>query len=107
MPWVISSPSASPWYMASIFAAGLLISGPIVVINAVIVMTYPTAVRSLGSGTANSMGRLGSFVSAGSIGWLVQSGISLQHLIAGISLTVALCACISFVLYRMAQKSQE
>ncbi len=107
MPWVISSPSASPWYMASIFAAGLLISGPIVVINAVIVMTYPTTVRSLGSGTANSIGRLGSFVSAGSIGWLVQSGISLQHLIAGISLTVALCACISFVLYRMAQKSQE
>ena len=100
MPWVISSPSSEGWYLPSIFAAGLLISGPIVVLNAVIVMIYPTTVRSLGAGSANSMGRLGSFVGAGSIGWLVQQGVSLQHLIAAMSLTVALCAALAFTLYR-------
>ncbi len=107
MPLIVATPSSEPWYAACIFAAGFLISGPIVVLNAVIVMIYPTAVRSLGAGSANSMGRLGSFVSAGSIGWLVQQGISLQHLIAGVSVTVALCAVIAFALFRMAQKSQE
>ncbi|MBH1963974.1 MAG: MFS transporter [Comamonadaceae bacterium] len=100
MPWILSAPAQSGLYNASIFVAGVLISGPIVVINAVIVMFYPTSVRSTGAGWANSMGRLGSFVCAGSIGWLVQQGISLQNVIASVSIAIFICAVLAFFLSR-------
>lgn len=107
MPLVLSAPAQTGLYNASIFVAGVLISGPIVVINAVIVMLYPTTVRSTGAGWANSMGRLGSFVCAGSIGWLVQQGISLQSVIASVSIAILICAVMAFFLSRNVSPTRD
>ncbi|MBP0623692.1 MFS transporter [Cupriavidus consociatus] len=100
MPLWVASPSSTPLYAIGVFLAGFLISGPIVVISAVSALAYPTSVRSVGVGWASSFGRLGSFVSAGSTGWLVQLGIPLNQLISCLTLTVLACALLAFLLSR-------
>lgn len=99
-PLWLASPDATSLYALKVFLAGFLISGPIVVISAVSAIAYPTSVRSAGVGWASSWGRLGSFASAGSIGWLVQSGIPLNKVIGSVALTVLGCAVIALLLSR-------
>ncbi|WP_161564038.1 MFS transporter [Cupriavidus lacunae] len=105
LPLWIAAPAATPVYAVLVFCAGFLVSGPIVVVNAVMAMAYPTPVRSIGAGWASSAGRLGSFAGAGSVGWLVQHGLALHQLIAGMAVTVLASALIVLFLSRSMRAS--
>lgn len=98
MPLWVASPASLPLYAVGVFMAGFLIGGPIVVISAVSALAYPTAVRSVGVGWASGLGRLGSFASAGSTGWVVQAGVPLNQVIAWLALAVLACALLAFLL---------
>lgn len=99
-PLWLASPSSLPLYAVGVFMAGFLIGGPIVVISAVSALAYPTAVRSVGVGWASGLGRVGSFASAGSTGWVVQAGVPLNQVIAWLALAVLACALLAFLLSR-------
>lgn len=104
-PQLISMPASTTRYAMTVFCSGFLISGPIVVLNAVAAMVYPTEVRSVGAGWASGIGRIGSLVGAGSIGLLMKSGFALSQLIAMGSATVLLCAVVVAVLSRSLRES--
>ncbi|MGT2490399.1 hypothetical protein ACU4GD_07280 [Cupriavidus basilensis] len=92
--FLIASPDATAGYAIAVFCSGFLISGPIVVLNAVAVAAYPTQIRSVGAGWANALGRVGSLAGAGSVGLLIKSGVGLPEIIAAVSVTVLVCAVI-------------
>ncbi len=99
-PLLIASPDATARYAIAVFCSGFLISGPIVVLNAVAVAAYPTQIRSVGAGWASALGRIGSLAGAGSVGLLIKSGVGLAEIIAAVSATVLVCAAIVPFLFR-------
>ncbi|MFJ1254696.1 MFS transporter [Cupriavidus sp. CuC1] len=99
-PLLIASPDATARYAIAVFCSGFLISGPIVVLNAVAVAAYPTQIRSVGAGWASALGRIGSLAGAGSVGLLINSGVGLAEIIAAVSATVLVCAAIVPFLFR-------
>ncbi|MBB1632403.1 MFS transporter [Cupriavidus sp. UME77] len=93
-PLLIASPDATAGYAIAVFCSGFLISGPIVVLNAVAVAAYPTQIRSVGAGWASALGRVGSLAGAGCVGLLIKSGVGLPEIIAAVSAAVLVCAVI-------------
>lgn len=63
----------APWYAAVVFMAGLTIGGPLICINTIAAVFYPTALRASGGGWTLAIGRLGSIVGSALIGLIVAS----------------------------------
>lgn len=99
-PLMVASPDATARYAVAVFCSGFLISGPIVVLNAIAVAAYPTQIRSVGAGWCSALGRVGSLAGAGSVGLLIKAGVGLPDIIAAVSVTVLACAAIVPFLFR-------
>lgn len=87
---------AAPWYAAVVFLAGLAIGGPLICVNTIPGIFYPTAFRAAGGGWTVSLGRLGSIIGSALIGLIVIS--NLPYLVVCVVLSVPLLlACGSMI----------
>ena len=64
---------AAAWYAGVVFLAGFAIGGPLICINTIPGVFYPTALRASGGGWTLAIGRLGSIVGSALIGLIVTS----------------------------------
>jgi len=64
---------AAPWYAAVVFLAGLAVGGPLICVNTIPGIFYPTAFRAAGGGWNVSIGRLGSIIGSALIGLILVS----------------------------------
>lgn len=86
----------APWYAAVVFLAGLAIGGPLICVNTIPGIFYPTAFRAAGGGWTVSIGRLGSIIGSALIGWIVVSNLPYVAVCVVLSLPLML-ACASMV----------
>lgn len=93
---VLGMSEAAPWYAAAVFLAGLAIGGPLICVNTIPGIFYPTAFRAAGGGWTVSIGRLGSIIGSALIGLIVMS--NLPYLIVCVALSIPLLlACGSMI----------
>lgn len=83
-----------PWYAGVVFMAGLTIGGPLICINTIAAVFYPTALRASGGGWTLAIGRLGSIVGSTLIGLIVASNWPLPLVCMSLAVPLAI-ACVS------------
>lgn len=86
----------APWYASVVFLAGLAIGGPLICVNTIPGIFYPTAFRAAGGGWTVSIGRLGSIIGSALIGWIVVSNLPYFAVCVVLSVPLML-ACASMV----------
>jgi len=62
------------WYAGVVFMAGLTVGGPLICINTISGVFYPTSLRASGGGWTLAVGRFGSIVGSVLIGFIVSWG---------------------------------
>ncbi|WP_179403938.1 MFS transporter [Burkholderia guangdongensis] len=84
------------WHAGVVFLAGLAVGGPLICVNTIPGIFYPTALRASGGGWNVAIGRLGSIVGSSLIGLIVVSGFPylLTCMLLSIPLLAA-CVCMS------------
>jgi AAHS family 4-hydroxybenzoate transporter-like MFS transporter len=82
--------------MASTACVGFFLIGTQLSLTAYTANFYPTAVRATGVGLTQAMGRFGSLLGPLLAGWLLSSGISVQHLFKVASIPALLAAAALF-----------
>jgi MFS transporter, AAHS family, 4-hydroxybenzoate transporter len=80
----------NPLYRAIVFALGFTIGGPLICINTIAALFYPTALRASGAGCAFATGRLGSIVGSICIGLIFNFGWQVQTIFIAIALMLLL-----------------
>lgn len=84
---------ATPWHAGVVFLAGIAVGGPLICVNTIPGIFYPTALRASGGGWNVAVGRLGSIVGSSLIGLIVISGFPYLLTCALLSIPL-LMACI-------------
>ena len=82
--------------MAGTACVGFFLIGTQLSLTAYTANFYPTAVRATGVGLTQAMGRFGSLLGPLLAGWLLSSGISVQHLFKVASIPALLAAAALF-----------
>lgn len=98
---------SSAWFPVTIFFSGLFVGGPIICVNALATVYYPTSLRGLGSGVAVSCGRLGSIAGAFIVGAAIQAGFSYPQIFSSSSLVLLAAVIMLATLYRLLRKSGQ
>ncbi|WP_233836692.1 MFS transporter [Paraburkholderia sp. ZP32-5] len=84
------------WYAGVVFLAGLTVGGPLICINTIAGIFYPTSLRASGGGWTLAMGRLGSIVGSALIGVIVSSSASFSAVCMLLSVPLLLaCAAMA------------
>ncbi|OAJ60922.1 hypothetical protein A6V36_25015 [Paraburkholderia ginsengiterrae] len=93
---VLGMSETAPWHVGVVFLSGLAVGGPLICVNTIPGIFYPTALRAPGGGWNVAIGRLGSIVGSSLIGLIVLSGFPflLTCALLSIPLLVA-CACMT------------
>ncbi|OAJ57298.1 MFS transporter [Paraburkholderia ginsengiterrae] len=93
---VLGMSETAPWHVGVVFLSGLAVGGPLICVNTIPGIFYPTALRASGGGWNVAIGRLGSIVGSSLIGLIVLSGFPflLTCALLSIPLLVA-CACMT------------
>jgi AAHS family 4-hydroxybenzoate transporter-like MFS transporter len=87
--------------MASTACVGFFLIGTQLSLTAYTANFFPTAVRATGVGLTQAMGRFGSLLGPLLAGWLLSSGISVQHLFKVASIPALLAAAALFTFHLM------
>ncbi|MDW3686592.1 MFS transporter [Cupriavidus sp. CV2] len=87
---------ATPWHAGVVFLAGLAVGGPLICVNTIPGIFYPTALRASGAGWNVAIGRLGSIVGSSLIGLILISDFPylLTCALLSIPLLIA-CLCMT------------
>jgi MFS transporter, AAHS family, 4-hydroxybenzoate transporter len=87
--------------MASTACVGFFLIGTQLSLTAYTANFFPTAVRATGVGLTQAMGRFGSLLGPLLAGWLLSSGISVQHLFKVAAIPALLAAAALFTFHLM------
>jgi MFS transporter, AAHS family, 4-hydroxybenzoate transporter len=91
---------ATAYFPVIIFLCGLFIGGPIICVNALATVFYPTALRGLGGGIAVSCGRFGAIIGAFIVGVATTAGFSYPQIFSSSSLVLLFSVTLLFLLRR-------
>ncbi|HEX7907571.1 MAG TPA: MFS transporter [Paraburkholderia sp.] len=95
---VLGMSEAAPWHVGVVFLSGLAVGGPLICVNTIPGIFYPTALRASGGGWNVAIGRLGSIVGSSLIGLIVLSGFPFLFTCALLSIPLLMaCACMTFM----------
>ncbi|WP_341315395.1 MFS transporter [Paraburkholderia sp. IMGN_8] len=87
---------ATPWNASVVFLSGLAVGGPLICVNTIPGVFYPTALRASGGGWNVAIGRLGSIVGSSLIGLIVISGFPYLLTCALLSIPLFMgCVCMT------------
>ncbi|ANB76243.1 MFS transporter [Paraburkholderia phytofirmans] len=84
------------WHTGVVFLSGIAVGGPLICVNTIPGIFYPTALRASGGGWNVAIGRLGSIVGTSLIGLIVISGF--PYLFTCVLLSIPLlmaCVCMT------------
>ncbi|NPT60166.1 MFS transporter [Paraburkholderia elongata] len=84
------------WHASVVFLSGIAVGGPLICVNTIPGIFYPTALRASGGGWNVAIGRLGSIVGTSLIGLIVISGF--PYLLTCVLLSIPLfmaCVCMT------------
>lgn len=98
---------SSAYFPAIIFLSGLFVGGPIICVNALATVYYPTALRGLGSGVAVSCGRLGAIAGAFIVGAASQAGFSYPQIFSSSSLLLLVSVIMLLALHRQLLRQRQ
>lgn len=87
---------ATQWHAGVVFLSGIAVGGPLICVNTIPGIFYPTALRASGGGWNVAIGRLGSIVGSSLIGLIVISGF--PYLFTCVLLSIPLliaCVCMT------------
>jgi AAHS family 4-hydroxybenzoate transporter-like MFS transporter len=87
------------WYAGVVFLAGLTVGGPLICVNTISGIFYPTSLRASGGGWTLAIGRFGSIVGSVSIGVIVSSGAPFSEVCLLLAVPLLL-ACAAMVWMR-------
>ncbi|MGU7782902.1 MFS transporter [Burkholderia sp. PU8-34] len=86
----------TPWHTGVVFVSGLAVGGPLICINTIPGIFYPTALRASGGGWNVAIGRLGSIVGSSLIGLIVVSGFPYAYTCALLAIPLVIaCLCMA------------
>ncbi|MCI3208296.1 MULTISPECIES: MFS transporter [Pandoraea] len=85
-----------PGYPAMVFLSGMTVGGPLICINTISGIFYPTALRASGGGWTLAIGRLGSIVGSMLIGLIVSSHASFAIVCLSLAAPL-LVACLAMI----------
>ncbi|WP_424106135.1 MFS transporter [Paraburkholderia sp.] len=87
---------ASQWHAGVVFLSGMAVGGPLICVNTIPGIFYPTALRASGGGWNVALGRLGSIVGSSLIGLIVISGFPYLLTCALLSIPLLMaCVCMT------------
>ncbi|NML97419.1 MFS transporter [Paraburkholderia sp. RP-4-7] len=87
---------ATQWHAGVVFLSGMAVGGPLICINTIPGIFYPTALRASGGGWNVALGRLGSIVGSSLIGLIVISGFPYLLTCALLSIPLLMaCGCMT------------
>jgi AAHS family 4-hydroxybenzoate transporter-like MFS transporter len=87
---------ATQWHAGVVFLSGMAVGGPLICINTIPGIFYPTALRASGGGWNVAVGRLGSIVGSSLIGLIVISGFPYLLTCALLSIPLLMaCVCMT------------
>lgn len=98
---------AAPWHAAVVFLAGLAIGGPLICVNTIPGIFYPTAFRAAGGGWTVSIGRLGSIIGSALIGVIVIAHLPYLVVCAVLSVPLLLACASMIAMARVLSGKQE
>ncbi len=84
------SSSVKPLVPFVVFLSGFALLGIQFILNAAAALLYPTTLRASGAAYAGTAGRLGSVAGPTLAGWLLASGLSIEHFYLTLSLPLGL-----------------
>ncbi|WNC93509.1 MFS transporter [Paraburkholderia sp. FT54] len=94
------------WHVGVVFLAGLAVGGPLICVNTIPGIFYPTALRASGGGWNVAIGRLGSIVGSSLIGLIVMSGFPYLFTCALLSIPL-LMACVCMIVMARVLSAQR
>ncbi|MFM0199275.1 MFS transporter [Paraburkholderia fungorum] len=84
------------WHASVVFLSGIAVGGPLICVNTIPGIFYPTALRASGGGWNVAIGRLGSIVGTSLIGLIVISGFPYLITCALLSIPLLMaCVCMA------------
>ncbi|HWJ39675.1 MAG TPA: hypothetical protein VNT29_01010, partial [Candidatus Limnocylindrales bacterium] len=84
------------WHVIVVFLSGLAVGGPLICVNTIPGVFYPTSLRASGGGWNVAIGRLGSIVGSSLIGLIVISGFPYLFTCALLSIPLLIsCVCMT------------
>jgi AAHS family 4-hydroxybenzoate transporter-like MFS transporter len=98
---------ATPWQTSVVFLSGLAVGGPLICVNTIPGVFYPTALRASGGGWNVAIGRLGSIIGSSLIGLIVISGFPYLLTCALLSIPLLMaCVCMTIMARVLAAQRQ-
>lgn len=95
---MIASASSAQAFSSLIYLAGAFVGGPIICMNALSAIVYPTALRGTGSGAAHAASRLGSIIGVAAVAIPLKAGFAFPQIIGSLSIPLFGISLALFVL---------
>ncbi|KVA30614.1 hypothetical protein WI44_19870 [Burkholderia cepacia] len=83
---IIASTSSANAFSSLIYLAGAFVGGPIVCMNALSAIVYPTALRGTGSGAAHAASRMGAIVGVAVVAIPLRAGFAFPQIIGSLAI---------------------
>ncbi|MDP9650688.1 MFS transporter [Paraburkholderia caledonica] len=95
---MIASATSVDAFSSLIYLAGAFVGGPIICMNALSAIVYPTALRGTGSGAAHAASRMGSIIGVAAVAIPLKAGFAFPQIIGSLSIPLFGISLALFVL---------